>query len=369
MLNYGDLHNFGRRVTWLQSEEGPFLFKPRTVAWEELFFGKSSKLLPWIRKSQFSNFIESKNISVFENAIFGLEILRAGPHDGEIRAIKSEGYNKSDINNLLFNAGILLSYSYIFGIKDLHHGNVKLDGNKLQVVDAEEVLCDLTLPSETLLLPFLNTPLQKSGLSALLTILDEKEFKTNDIIEIAKGYIFGIRLIHQIADTLRLGMSSLRNELSSIPIRVILRPTREYVQSSIHNLNIDWIEPERLQLNRGDIPYFFKFMNSESVYFYSTETWEYREIDLPHHLRIIANKVGRNPEELLDQTRIRSKLFAPGLMILLRKLASSSPEGECFSFTSQDRAVSVTASEDKIYVTSDWGAFQTSRFRTFSKHR
>ena len=155
-----DCHNFGKKVETVERACGTWFRKPRTTHWEWLFFGKDSPLKKYFQT------IGHTNHFPLADCIFNLEIEQMDDWFGYSRKVEAQsGVNISEGH--FYSFGALLAYSFIFGIRDLHCGNLVMTSSHLQVVDVEVVLARLILPHESILLPFKQIPWEGSGIAAL----------------------------------------------------------------------------------------------------------------------------------------------------------------------------------------------------------
>ena len=94
--------------------------------------------------------------------------------------------------------------------------------------------------------------------------------------------------------------------------RVIFRDTNSY-----RFYPQDLILEEIRQLERGDLPYFFKKMNSSNVFYLSDEN----KIEVVSHLsdkmKKISSIIGQTPEVILSENRMKNKLFPMGVLGLI----------------------------------------------------
>src|ERR1017187_4327930 len=148
-MNLADSHNFGKRVEKIRRARGALLPQPRTVFWEWLFFGKDSPLA-----EVFHGLGENGELPL-SSFLFNLEVEVTEEWLGYSKELLEEKVDHLAPSHF-YGFGILLAYTYIFGIRDLHRQNLILTKSHLQPVDVEVVLTKLVLPSETLLLPFKN---------------------------------------------------------------------------------------------------------------------------------------------------------------------------------------------------------------------
>ena len=301
-MTLGDLHNFGQAVRCETMPDGNTWFsKPRTVFWEHLFFGVTSPLRHFFSKPE---------------TIFGLTVEPTHPFSvGRCLEVMSDD---STTPNGYYAFGYLLGYAYLFGIQDLFCENLIRSSKNIQPIDAEIVLSKFFLPHESSLIPFKTTAFEKCGLSLLEP--NPNLVNPKNIQEIVEGFV---EVLSEASSKAGQIVERIQSEVGSsqIPIRILLRPTSEYR---------DWQEsadkylPEEIeQLNRGDIPYFFKFIGDNSVYFYrgrdAAVAIESTSQDLIESLKNLAV----HPSELVCEKRIQDFLLPNGCLYLLKHLVPS----------------------------------------------
>lgn len=259
-----DRHNFGQQVKPTDGAScvgAPRVFhKPRTVFWEWLFFGKTSPLQPLFA-------VPGKNSGlIVSEAFFNLDVSVESQWSGTSKEVIADesigqlGYEKN--LDLFIRFGMLLGYAYVFGIRDLHRANVIRTKTNLQVIDAEVVLTDLILPHETLLMPFKDVKWKDCGLSHLAE--SAEQITEAQASAIMSGYIDVLTVIDEKKDEILAVMSD--QDLSH-PIRIILRNTKEYTAMLNEGTSRETLmDGEQAQLDRGDIPYFFKRQGSNDVH-------------------------------------------------------------------------------------------------------
>ncbi|HQP36676.1 MAG TPA: hypothetical protein PLI95_15930, partial [Polyangiaceae bacterium] len=150
----GDSHNFGRRVSIRNGR----ICKPRTVAWEQLMLSASSPL----RKLLDS---EAERDGLGKHAFAFLPDLRFTPSPdrigGEVEQVRlrplgtpSEA-RRRELAQVVGRSIALWSW---FGVSDLHWENLALGADERSRVvfsplDIEMILADLSMPTETKLIP------------------------------------------------------------------------------------------------------------------------------------------------------------------------------------------------------------------------
>ncbi|MBL7542833.1 MAG: DUF4135 domain-containing protein [Bdellovibrionaceae bacterium] len=288
-----DRHNFRKCVQRVERASGHFYLKPRSIYWEHLFFGNKSPLIPIF------DLVGRNGDKSLASFIFNLEIEQENNWLGYSREVSRAEVSISPDH--FYSFGVLLGYCYLFGIRDLHKNNVVLRKNHFQVIDAEVVLTDLILPNETLLLPFREIPFESSAASLLcsdLKGLDEKQ-----IHSLFSGYF---DMATAILDNLEDIMTVFNKEdLSVHSLRVILKNTKEYRDFLSGTGKLENFIPEELtQLDRGDIPYFFKFAGKDELLYLSapessevvsTPTEDLKR-DIKRHGKPAAQLLGSSPD-------------------------------------------------------------------------
>ncbi|MGK5083410.1 hypothetical protein WDW37_08885 [Bdellovibrionota bacterium FG-1] len=309
MAHWADLHNFGQQVKRFARASGTFYQKPRTLFWEWLFFGTTSPLHAYLDR------LDVPNLTGW----YGLEIESMGPDFcGEAREVIDDPAGVADNEAALENFGALLGYCYAFGIRDLHRFNLVRGPNGLQVIDAEVVFTRLLLPKETLLLPFKDTPFSECGLSLLLD--SEDQLTTSRVQAILRGYCESLTLLGTHAPEL---LEIIERELSQapeIPVRHILRDTRRYFEWEKRKTEEEYLPEELAQLERGDIPYFFKFLGRPELWFYTSPKGDRDPVTVPAKLWDGVERDASPAGILLDRKRLLSQLLPVGVLYLARTL-------------------------------------------------
>lgn len=310
-----DKHNFGQRVERIQRASDTWLYrKPRSVLWEQLFFGTDSPL-----RALFDEAGENGSVSLAE-LLFNLRVEVAGDWLGFSEEVT--GSTKPITEAHFYSFGALMGYCFLFGVRDLHRENVVVTDSHLQVVDAEVVLVDLLLPHETAMLPFKDVPFEFSAGSLLAPSLDAiTEAQAERLIA---GYVdlFGratqrrleiTRALEGIADT-------------TAPVRVILRNTGAYRQ--ILNGTIapaDLLPEERAQLERGDVPYFFKRIGGADLLWVSGLEAEIASVRAVGHFQPDVNRHAVPPLSLLASPELIEAKMVRGAFLLQKLLQAHQP--------------------------------------------
>jgi hypothetical protein len=163
------------------------------------------------------------------------------------------------------------------GVCDLHWENLVLGlGSAGQIVfaplDVEIILADLSLPTETKLLPdadpeYAEICRHASGVRRVLPYLG-KPVDGADLLEMAGAYRGTLAFLDRHAGSIANIFTNLPG-LRETPIRVCLRGTDEYVRARSEPLWPPLLEAELEQLDRGDIPYFFRLYGRRGIHYYA----------------------------------------------------------------------------------------------------
>ncbi|PIU00983.1 MAG: hypothetical protein COT74_00280 [Bdellovibrionales bacterium CG10_big_fil_rev_8_21_14_0_10_45_34] len=323
-----DKHNFGKSVQRFEQASGPWYRKPRSIFWEQLFFGNDSVLAPFFEKSGRN---DSRTLSSY---LFNLEIQRINDWEGISREIVSpEGIEIDDPH--FYSFGVILAYSYIFGIRDLHKHNLVPTKGGLQVIDAEVALTNLLLPSETALLPYKDLSFERSGAQNIGSGL--ASFTADQKRRILAGYFDLFDIVFQNIDPLRSLLSEKIN--STVPIRVILRNTKYYLAHLAGEISIeDLLLEERVQLERGDVPYFFKLIGERDLYWISSLAFD--GVPVLSDLGGMRSEVERHARPISDllisPTQLEQKV-AQGTFLLARIFDLREP----MTFGWNDKAIKI----------------------------
>jgi hypothetical protein len=232
-----------------------------------------------------------------------------------------------------------------FGIGDLHRDNVALgydESNRLIFcpLDIEMIFDDLHLVSQTILIPPHELQKEKAGLHLarkLLRAVAPDEY----IFELISNFVEMVRELDRQEQDI-LGRFVNCKEFLRSPIRVIPRATQEYrdhLMSGATPSEIPYFKSEQEQLMRNDIPYFFRFADSDKVLYFSTAE-DMAESDLSGKLslfNIAQARVAKNGA--FSPFANRPLLFKAGLLQILKYFL----EGEEF----------FDAEKDGIYISVD----------------
>ncbi len=270
----GDSHNFGRRVTL----RGKRVHKPRALLWEWLVLCRESPL-----RSLLTELAERDGLG--PDAFAFLPSLRFYPARGqafqEVEAVALEplrARSQQSRRALAEITGRALALFSWLGVADLHWENLVLGSDArghvvFAPLDVELILSDLSLPTETKLLPdadpeYAAVCQHACGVRRVLPYLG-KPVAPADLVAMLAAHHAVLALLERHSPAIAKVFAELP-ELESTPIRVCLRGTDEYVLArSSQQLWPPLLEAEAEQLARGDIPYFFRLYGQKRIYYYA----------------------------------------------------------------------------------------------------
>lgn len=269
----GDSHNFGRRVL-----VGPRrVKKPRTVFWERLLLDAASPLRRALA-------------SVAERAGLGTEAFAFLPSlrfwadrgnvGGEVERVALEPLGRltaREKHELATVVGRSLALHGFLGVADLHWENLALGADArghivLAPLDIELVLGDLALPTETKLLPdadpeYADICRHAAGVRRVLPYLG-KPIAAEHLLTMVAAYRTLLEVLERYGG--ELGRVVARTpDFRTAPIRVCLRGTDEYVHAHSAPPWPPLLDAELEQLERGDIPYFFRLYGVRGIHYYA----------------------------------------------------------------------------------------------------
>lgn len=244
------------------------------------------------------------------------------------------------------NAGKLLALSTLLGLIDLHYENVlacKSYCGTLEPipVDLEMAFWDCISVTDTNLVPSNMTEKSKAGLNAgSLQPYNPKNpsLLLDAFLDTSDG------LAGEVGDILTELEASLRGH----PIRVLLRPTKDYRVMLRNSLDVrdtsglsnqlarpgqDLLKEELLQLKAGDIPYFFTLREPDPKLYCFTSPAVNSACD-PEHFTPLFRNATRTVAELSQRKRIERLRMVSALHIFKAYHATwpeSSLEGEHFT--------------------------------------
>ena len=269
----GDSHNFGRRV----SLHGKRVAKPRALLWEWLVSCGESPLRGLLRGL-------GQKDGLGPDAFAFLPSLRFYPARErpfrEVEAVVLEPLrtrSQQSRRALAEITGRALALFSWLGVTDLHWENLVLGSDARGNVvfgplDVEMILSDLSLPTETKLLPDADPEYaalcqHACGVRRVLPYLG-KPVAPGDLVAMLAAYHGVLALLDRHTRAIARVFAELP-ELESTPIRVCLRSTEEYVHARSTPLWPPLLDAEAEQLARGDIPYFFRLYGQKRILYYA----------------------------------------------------------------------------------------------------
>jgi len=212
-----------------------------------------------------------------------------------------------------YSIGLTVASCMWFGMADLHIENLMYgftsEGKFVCTpIDIEVVFDEVVLPSQTHLLRTNNLNIDKFGLVHMF-----KDLKSNNndsaISQVLLGFADALEFYNTYSDSIDECLLSL-NDLESAPIRMILKPTYKYI-NAIEESNFEPFFAEEVdQLLRGDVPYFFRCMDNDNLYFYSERDKaevakiKWKEITLLTTYDFKAKKFNRSADEVCLKTSL-----------------------------------------------------------------
>jgi hypothetical protein len=331
---------------------GDRIAKPRTLLWEWLLLSIESPLRRLLDDAALNDELGPDAFGFLPTLEFFGSL---GPEGGEVARVSLEPLRSDSAETrreLALVVGRSLALWSWLGVADLHWENLVLGVDERERIvfgplDIEMILAELSLPTETKLLPDADPEYaaicrHASGVRRVLPYLG-KPVAVADLIGMAGAYratlAFLDRHAHEIAEV----FASLPG-LHDAPLRVLLRGTGDYVHAASSRLWPPLLAAESEQLARGDIPYFFRLYGRAGIHYYANETLsEIAQLplqgDVPQLDPLLQVSRGlRSPA--------RKKLREDGLFTLLGAFDDRSftgkHEGEAHTLTLSKRNLIVT---------------------------
>lgn len=271
----GDSHNFGRRVV-LRDER---VYKPRALLWEWLLLAADSPLRRLLAEL-------GTQAGWGADAFAFIPTLQFFPSEGlggEVERVQLSPLlelSAAERAALAVVVGRSLALWSWLGVSDLHWENLVLGRDALGrlvfgPLDIELILADLSLPTETKLLPDADPEYaaicqHACGVRRVLPYLG-KPIDPAELLAMVGSYLATLLCLDRHATAISEVFASLP-ALRETPIRVCLRGTEEYVHAGSTRLWPPLLAAETEQLTRGDIPYFFRLYGRQGIYYYGNET-------------------------------------------------------------------------------------------------
>lgn len=313
----GDSHNFGRRV----SVGTRWVNKPRTVFWEWLVLGIDSPLRRVLREVAEQDGLGGDIFAFLPELRF-----RRSRLAGEVERLRVEPLGRlsaADKRELAAAFGRSLALFSWLGVADLHWENLALGraahGRVLFApLDIEIALSDLGLPTETKLLPDVDPEYaaicrHAAGARRILPYLG-KPLPGPLLLEMAEAYLEALALLERHRVRIARAIAGAKG-FSRAPIRVCLRGTGEYVLARSVPIFPPLLDAEFEQLERGDIPYFFRWYGRPGIHWFANRALTAKKTlpltgDVPKLESLLSVERG-------FRSRARKKLRDAGLFALL----------------------------------------------------
>ncbi len=245
--------------------------KPRTLLWEWLVLANESPLRTVLREiaGDAFDFLPTLTFTDPESPLGGrVERVALDPLGTLSRAKKRE---------LAEITGRFIALFSWLGVTDLHWENLVLGKNKkgrtiFAPLDVEMFFSDFALPTETKLLPdadpeYAAVCRHAAGVRRVLPYLG-KPVAAEDLVAMVSVYRATLDLLETHARTIASRLKRVPG-IAEAPIRVCLRGTAEYVDGDMSTLWPPLLESEIEQLERGDIPYFFRIYGKKGLRYFN----------------------------------------------------------------------------------------------------
>jgi hypothetical protein len=271
----GDSHNFGRRV----EVRGARIVKPRTLLWEWLVLSADSPLRRLLDEAAGRDGLGADAFGFLPALSFFPSQAEGGGEVERIDLAPLPAPSSEGRRALAILVGRSLALWSWLGVTDLHWENLVLgvDGRGRTVLaplDVEMILADMSMPTETKLLPDADPEYaaicrHACGVRRVLPYLG-KPVLAADLVAMAGAYLGTLALLDRHAKEIAAVLADLP-ALGETPIRVCLRGTGDYVRARSGSSRPLWpplLEAEEEQLSRGDIPYFFRLYGKPGIHYY-----------------------------------------------------------------------------------------------------
>lgn len=277
----GDSHNFGRRVELRAGR----IVKPRTLLWERLLLAADSPLRKLLAEAALQDGLGADAFDFLLDLEFFPSRARYGGAVERASLTPLPAPSRARRRELARIVGRSLALWSWLGVADLHWENLVLGLDRrgrvvFAPLDIEMILADLSLPTETKLLPDADPEYaaicrHAAGVRRALPYLG-KPVNPADLVAMASAYDRTLAFLDGHAREMASVFSSLP-DLRETPIRVCLRGTGEYVRARSEPLWPPLLDAEAEQLARGDVPYFFRLYGRPGIHYFANR--ELTQID------------------------------------------------------------------------------------------
>jgi len=300
----GDPHNFQKRVN---ITEDKYIMKPRCSLWEYEFLSNDGSIRRLLKQKSIQEFGHDLFAALPQVMYYNKEdLLQSSVLE---KVILDRCVNLDDYECLLI--GAVIGLCAWFGMSDLHKNNIVFGRDstgklKFGPIDIECIFDNFALPSQTHLMPTKDFKEKNCGLIDIVKILDRCKISSMGA-SICLGYIDSVRFLEEIEEEISCQMSV--DCYKKAPIRVITKQTSDYKKyiSGCQSLNDVMCKSEVVQLSRGDIPYYFRLLDSQNLYYYTNKLYDFipiKETELSYLTtsiekpKIYHKKLTRNPHHL-----------------------------------------------------------------------
>lgn len=263
LKSLGDPHNFGK-TTFLRSDGR--IVKPRNTAWERAFLSSRSPL-----RQKLDLIGRAAGLPVPLANLTYWPLVSGG---SAVDALIIEPVNVLTARDIEAT-GVLMAIAAWFGITDLNAENIVCGRDKkgnlvLSPIDLETVLIPLSVLDDTDLVGHQNSGQQSAGLTPIRHLIDSSPIENGPSILVGSFSSY-LCLLQQHRHELAMAIGLLLQE----PIRIRLRASDIYrieikSEPGKNNLSANLLAEEKLQLIRGDIPYFFSTPNKDQLFWFDT---------------------------------------------------------------------------------------------------
>lgn len=307
--------------------------KPRCLFWEQLLLDRESPLRKLLSRLAEQSGHDPRFFEFLPNLSFFPDASGLG---GEVMRVSLEpigSVTEARRRELAEVVGRSLALWSWLGAQDLHWENLALGVDEEERIvfgplDVELLLADLSLPTETKLLPdadpeYADLCRHAAGVRRVLPYLG-KPLAAELLLTVAGAYRETLLLLERHA----VDVGKLLTELPGLPeapIRVLLRSTADYAHADSPELWPPLLRAEREQLARGDVPYFFRLYGKKGIFYYTSS-------DLRERGRLPLRGDVPQLEPLLDLARglrspSRLKLLQDGFFTVLGAFDHRSLDG------------------------------------------
>lgn len=343
-----DSHNFGRKV-FRQSDK---IIKPRPIGLEWLFLSADSPLRKLL------NEIDVFCVEDFVNLRFDSYSFDPTLRESSVDFIQLDEAPLVLERKNLISIGSLIALVQWFGMGDLHSENIFIghQNNKFiaSPIDIECIFEEYKIPSQSLIIPSFLIKEEESGLAKVLDNLKNKPVKNSSSV-LLFGYADTYLKLSENAENIFSTIKSV-SKIENICSRVILRSTQKYYDHISGTKKLDLLQDEQFQADNGDIPYFFKFLTSQQIYFWKNEEgyekssvllsdFDKLEVQLPN----------------VDRPFVESKANIDNIKFGLIQIAKYFDHEASENYTSEYLSVKIKYNPDNIEIELPEGKYKCAR--------